>query len=25
LKNKGGFTVIEDIELGDIKKDRKVK
>jgi len=25
LKNKGGFTVIEDIELGDNKKDRKVK
>lgn len=25
LKNKGGFTVIEDIELGNINRDRKVK
>lgn len=25
LKNKGGFTVIEDIELGDLKKERKAK
>jgi hypothetical protein len=25
LKSKGGFTVIGDIELGNIKNDRKVK
>lgn len=25
LKSKGGFTVIEGIELGNLKKDKKVK
>ncbi len=25
FREKGGFTVIDDIELGNIKKDRKVK
>lgn len=25
LKSKGGFTVIEGIELGNLKKDNKVK
>ena len=25
LKKKGGFTVIEGIELGNIKNDKKVK
>ncbi len=25
LKSKGGFTVIDGIELGNLKKDKKVK